>query len=103
MIECICIDDSNRPKEIPVNKWVKRGNKYTVVYTVTVLPQKQLAFHLAEAELDESNLPYEYFLATRFAFAPEALDALQQLIKDCSDLDFSIEELMQQTQVHEPA
>jgi hypothetical protein len=94
MVECICINDKNRHKEIPANKWVKQGEHYTVIYTVTVLPQKQLAFHLAEIELDESNLPYEYFLANRFAFTEENLQKLIELIKDCNDTDFSMEELL---------
>jgi hypothetical protein len=101
MVECVCINSKNRPKEIPMNKWVKEGETYTVIYTVTVLPQKQLAFHLSEIELDESNLPYEYFLANRFAFTEENLLKLIELIKDCSDTDFSMEELLKQTQLEE--
>jgi hypothetical protein len=100
-IECICINDKNRPKEIPVNKWIKKDEKYTVIYTVTVLPQKQLAFHLAEIDLDESCHPYTYFLASRFAFTEENLLKLIELIKDCSDTDFSLTELLEQTQLEE--
>jgi len=99
MIECICINDKNRPKEIPIEKWVKEGEKYHVIYTVVVLPQKELAFHLQEIDLTEKEHPYEYFLASRFAFNPKDVDAMLQLIKDCSDTDFSMEELMEQTQV----
>ena len=101
MVECICINDKNRPKEIPVNKWVKKGQPYTVIYTVTVLPQKQLAFHLDEIELDESCHPYEYFLANRFAFTEDNLKLLMELIKDCSDTHFSMDELLEQTQLEE--
>ena len=86
---------------IPANKWLKKGQEYTVIYTVTVLPQKQLAFHLAEIELDESCKPYEYFLAYRFAFTQENLLLLMELIKNCSDTDFSIEELLEQTELHD--
>lgn len=100
-IETICINDRDRPKEIPVNKWVKKDEKYTVIYTVTVLPQKQLAFHLAEIDLDESCHPYTYFLASRFAFTEENLLKLIELIKDCSDTDFSLTELLEQTQLEE--
>lgn len=100
-IECICINDKNRPKEIPVNKWIKKDEKYTVIYTVTVLPQKQLAFHLAEIDLDETCHPYTYFLASRFAFTEENLLKLIELIKDCSDTDFSLTELLEQTQLEE--
>jgi len=101
MVECVCINDKDRPKEIPPHKWVKKGQMYTVIYTVTVLPQKQLAFHLAEIELDDSCLPYEYFLASRFAFNLEDLEKLMQLIKDCSGIEFSVEELKKQTEFEE--
>lgn len=101
MIECVCINDKNKPKQIPKDKWLKEGEKYHVIYTVTVLPQKELAFHLAEIELDETCAPYEYFLANRFGFTQENLLLLQELIKDCNDTDFSMEELLEQTHVTE--
>lgn len=95
MVKVICIDDSNKPKEIPIDKWVKKDTEYTVIYTVTVLPQKQLAFHLAEIELDDSCLPYEYFLSKRFGIRLEDLDKLIQLIKDCNNTDVNFEELVE--------
>jgi len=97
MIECICVNDKGKPKIIPESKWVQQGETYHVVYTVTVLPQKELAFQLSEIELDESCLPFEYFLANRFAFDFENLKLLKQLIKDFTDTDFSINELMKKT------
>ena len=99
MIDCICINDSNKPTQIPKDKWLVKGEKYHVIYTVTVLPQKELAFHLHEIELDETCHPYEYFLANRFAFTQDGLKKLIQLIKNCSDTDFSMEELMEQCDV----
>lgn len=101
MIPCICIDDSRKPRAIPKQKWLVKDQEYHVIYTVTVLPQRQLAFHLAEIELDESCKPYEYFLASRFAFTQENLLLLMELIKDCSETSFSIEELMEQTMVEQ--
>jgi hypothetical protein len=99
MVKCICINDKNRPKEIPIKKWLKKGQEYHIIYTVTVLPQKQLAFHLHEISLDECCVPYEYFLAHRFAFTEENLLLLMELIKDCSDTDFSMDELIEQTSI----
>ena len=64
-----------------------------------MLPQKQLAFHLAEIELTDKELPYEYFLASRFAITQENLELLKALIKDCEGVDFSLEELMKQTEL----
>ena len=99
MIACICIDDSRKPRMIPKNKWLVKDQEYHVIFTVTVLPQKQLAFHLAEIELDESCIPYEYFLASRFAFTQENLLLLMELIKDCSEITFNMDELLEQTEI----
>lgn len=100
-VECVCINDAGKPKEIPINKWVKKGNIYNVIFTVTVLPQKELGVQLAEIELTDRELPYEYFLANRFAFTEENLKKLVELIKDCSDITFSMDELLKQTELAE--
>lgn len=94
MIKCICIDDSNRPSKIPETKWVKEGSEYTLVFATVVLPQRQLAVQLHEIDLDESCSPFEYFLADRFTFDIKDLNKLQEFIKQCSDMDMSIKELM---------
>jgi hypothetical protein len=101
MVECICIDDKNKPKEIPDSKWLKEGNKYNIIYTVIVLPQRELAVMLSEIELTDNEMPYEYFLGKRFGFTEENLNKLMQLIKDCTDTDFSMEELLEQTQLQD--
>jgi hypothetical protein len=97
MVQCLCIDDSNRPKEIPVEKWVKKGQLYNIIYTVTVLPQKEIGVVLSEIELTEKELPYEYFLLRRFAVEMYDISKLLKLIKDCSDTDFSVDDLMKET------
>lgn len=94
MIPAICIDASNKPNEIPKSKWLKEGEKYHVIFTTIVLPQRELAFDLSEIQLTENELPYEYFLSSRFAIRDEDIDRLMELIKDCSDTDFSVGELM---------
>jgi hypothetical protein len=100
-VKAICIKDDNRPNIIPKNKWVKKGNEYEVIFTCTALPQKVLAFQLAEIELTEEHLPYEYFKADRFAFTEKNLLKLIELIKDCEGIDFSMDELMKQTELQE--
>lgn len=101
MIECICIDDANRPEVVPLTKWLKKGNPYNIFYTVLVLPQKQIGVHLAEIELTEKELPYEYFLLSRFAFTEENFKLLIELIKNCNDTHFSMDELLKQTELQE--
>lgn len=101
MIKCICIDDKNRPSKVPVSKWVKKGQEYTVIFTLIVLPQKTLAVQLEEIDLDESCSPYSFFLANRFAFREEDLQRLIEFIKECTEVNISIKELMKQTQTTE--
>ena len=101
MVECICIDDSNKPNQIPDNKWVKKGQKYNIIYTVIVLPQRELGVVLSEIELTDNEMPYEYFLAKRFAVTQDNIVKLFQLIQDCADTDFSMEELLEQTKIKE--
>lgn len=101
VVKCICVDDSSRPNEIPTSKWIKKGNEYTILYTTLVLPQKELGVHLSEINLTENELPYEYFLAKRFSFTPEELMKLLELIRQCNDSHFSINELLNQTKTQE--
>jgi nuclear transport factor 2 (NTF2) superfamily protein len=101
MIPCICINDKNRPKEIPVNKWIKEGQEYHVIYTVWSIPSNTLGLHLDEIWLDDCCPPYEFFKADRFAFTEENLKLLIELIKDCNDTDFSMDELLKQTTLEE--
>ena len=101
MIKCLCIDDNNRPSKIPAEKWLEKGKEYTLSFTMTVLPQKKLAFQVQEIDLDESCVPYSWFLADRFRFKQEDLDKLIEFIKECNKITFSINELMKVTKVDE--
>lgn len=67
-LQVICINSSNKPKQIPDNKWVKEGEIYTILRLVRMnLQQNKLGIVLEEIELDESCFPYYYFDADRFA------------------------------------
>ncbi len=101
MIKCVCIDAENKPSKIPQHKWLEEGKEYTLSFSMTVLPQKRLAFQLEEIELDESCSPYTWFLADRFAFREEDLKRLIEFIEDCNKITFSIKELMKVTKVNE--
>lgn len=101
MIPCMCIDDKNRPSQIPLEKWVKKGEQYHVTYTAYCIPSKELGVYLDELSLDDCCLPYEYYALRRFAFTEENLLKLIELIKDCNDTAFSMDELLKQTQLEE--
>ena len=101
MIKCLCINADNKPSKIPQHKWLEKDKEYTLSFSMTVLPQKKLAFQLEEIELDESCSPYTWFLADRFAFREEDLKRLIEFIEDCNKITFSIKELMKVTKVNE--
>lgn len=62
-----CINDTNRPSDIPTSKWVKRGDLYTVTAVARLLIQGgRIGFKLAEINLD-GCYPYDYYDASRFA------------------------------------
>ena len=101
MINCICINDKNKPKEIPEHKWVKEGEEYTIIFAIVVLPQRKIGFQLEEIMLDESCHPYEYFLAERFALRQEDIERLIQFIYECTQINISVKELIKETNVTE--
>ena len=101
MIKCICINDKNKPNEIPAHKWVKEGEEYTIIFAIVVLPQRKIGFQLEEIMLDESCHPYEYFLAERFALRQEDIERLIQFIYECTQINISVKELMKETHVTE--
>jgi hypothetical protein len=97
MIKCICINDKEKPSKVPAHKWLKEGEEYTVIFTLVVLPQKTLAVQINEIDLDESCKPYSFFLANRFAFRSEDLERLIEFIKECTQVNMSIKELLKET------
>jgi hypothetical protein len=101
MIKCLCVNDKDKPNQIPNEKWIEMGKEYTLLFSMTVLPQKQLAFQLNEIDLDDSCSPYTWFLAKRFAFRQDDLDKLVEFIKECNKITFSVNELMKETNLHE--
>jgi hypothetical protein len=68
-----------------------------------VLPQRTLAVQLEEIDLDESCSPYEYFLAERFMFDINDIQKFIDFIEECTDINMSIRELMEQTNINERA
>ena len=73
MLRVTCINDSNRPKQIPPEKWIVKGEHYTVIATTMMnIQRNKIGLKLAEIDLGQSCFPYEYFDADRFAIATEA-------------------------------
>lgn len=71
-IKVICIDDSNRPDGIPISKWVKKDQFYTVIQ-ISKLPIQGniLGVKLLELNIDDC-FPYTFFAANRFAIPTQS-------------------------------
>ena len=76
-----CINDGNRPKQVPAEKWIVKGQRYTVIATTQMnLQRNKIGLKLKEIELDQSCFPYEYFDADRFKIVePETAVAKQEI------------------------
>ena len=82
----VCIDASNKPNDIPNNKWVKKDETYTVVNAEFMNMQNRLlGFELAEIDLT-GCFPYTRFVASRFRpFTLDdaaAISAVEDLLKE---------------------
>jgi hypothetical protein len=72
MDKILCINDKNRPNEIPLSKWIKKGEFYTPIKLLKCNVQGGiLGFILAEIDLDASCEPYKCFDVKRFAVPVE--------------------------------
>ena len=79
----ICINDGNRPKQIPAEKWIVKGQMYTVIATSQMnLQRKKIGLKLKEIELDPSCFPYEYFDADRFKMVQPEISVAKQEIEE---------------------
>ena len=81
-MKIMCINDSQKPKEIPQHKWVEKGTVYTLVGVQQLLSSNSLGFELAEIKLDESCFPYFYFNPNRFIPIDNELDNLMDEVEE---------------------
>jgi hypothetical protein len=78
-MQVICINDSNKPKQVPEEKWIKKGNTYTVIASIKLNIQLgKIGFKLEEIELDHSCFPYEYFDSERFSLQIESFKTTRE-------------------------
>lgn len=66
-MKVICINDSNKPKEIPSDQWIIEGDEYTIVRLVRMAIQgNKMGVLLKEVQIGEESFPYEFYDADRF-------------------------------------
>ena len=85
-IPCVCVDDKNRPVEIPTSKWVKDGEKYHITHVYHQYQQKGIkGVELSEFDISDCA-PYNCYRLDRFAFTEEDLLKLIELMQQCTEL-----------------
>lgn len=86
-LKCICIDDKNRPNEVPLNRWIKKGKKYTIVQMDYMNIQNRI-IGVKLSEINNDDLfPYQYFRGARFAVSKNDIIEMNIESVDISDLE----------------
>jgi hypothetical protein len=73
MISVICIDDSNRPNEVPITRWLELHQEYTIIKVMIMKVQGGLAGVKLEEINNDDLFPWTYFRADRFGQTEEQL------------------------------
>lgn len=84
-MKIMCINDKDKPQEIPQDKWVVNGEIYTLIDAQPLLSSNSLGFVLDEIQLDETCFPYHYFNPNRFIPIDE---------KELDELDAELDEIL---------
>lgn len=79
--DALCIDDTGRPESCPPDRWVRKGQVYTVTEVCKAINLAgELSFRLKEVKPPQ---PLEVFLARRFEPLSDApLDEARRLLEE---------------------
>lgn len=101
-IRAICINDKNKPKEIPQQKWVKEQEPYHITHIYKQVNQDSIqGVELAEFDISDCK-PYNCYRMSRFAIHIDDIDKLRELMQICTELDnIRIDELIEELQTVE--
>ena len=85
-IKVICIDDANRPNEVPTSRWIKKGEHYTIVRVSHMNLQSRILGCQLEEINNDDLFPYTHFALRRFRPLTEdevmAETSVEELIKE---------------------
>ncbi|GAB4409129.1 MAG: hypothetical protein OHK0053_35940 [Microscillaceae bacterium] len=92
-IRVICINDKERPNEVPTTRWIKEGNVYHIIQIDKLLAQGGI-YGCKLAEINNDDLaPYQYFRLDRFAVPEDLIDEEEVLNKiDLSEVEEILKE-----------
>jgi hypothetical protein len=86
-MEVVCINDKNRPNEVPMNRWIKKDQEYTITAVCFMKIQGIYGCKLAEINNDDL-FPYQYFALDRFAIS------VKEIEKAVEEHEIELEELV---------
>lgn len=86
-MKVICINDKNRPNEVPMNRWIKKDEEYTIIAVTYLTIQNTYGCKLAEINNDDL-FPYQYFALNRFAIS------VQEIEKAVKEQELELEEAL---------
>ena len=81
LIKLLCINDQNRPEDIPLSHWVEEGFFYTLKDIKKLTIQGGiLGVQIDEIDLLELGGQHEFFALNRFALDINDLEAFKEVI-----------------------
>lgn len=94
-VPCVCINNSNKPGDIPQERWPILDEKYHITFVSYHPLQGLQGCLLRELELIDCGA-YEFYKLNRFAFRLSDLPLMIELMKNCTELnDIDIQELIE--------
>jgi hypothetical protein len=79
-----CINDKNRPSEIPIDKWLVKGTEYTIsAFDKLAMLGGELGVQVEELDISDCA-PYTYFAASRFGIVEDSPDELEDALEEVS-------------------
>lgn len=81
-MKVLCINDKNRPAELPTSKWIKKDEIYTVIDVIKCTSQGGIFGYVLE-EIDLKGYePYMCFSAHRFALPIEDKVIKEEILEE---------------------
>lgn len=99
MIPCICIDDTNKPSNIPNSLWVRRGNEYHITWIKHHKAQGIQGVELKELKLNEDCLPFNSYALKRFAIRKDDMDMFMELLAVCSGEKINLDKILTDVEI----
>jgi len=86
-VRCFCINDADKPKEIPSEKWIKKDEPYNITHIFLMVNQGEIqGVELAEFDIS-MYAPYNCYRLDRFAILLEDLEKFVALLERSAEFN----------------